>query len=73
MVPIGILIYTWTAQYHTTWLGPDICVAVFGFGTVMTMICTSGYMVGCFPQVAASTVAAATCLRSIVGFVSHHA
>lgn len=68
--PIGILIYSWTAQNRVLWIGPDIGVAVFGFGSVMTMICTSGYMIECFPLVAASAVAAATCLRSIAAFVS---
>lgn len=69
-LPIGILIYSWTAQNQVLWIGPDIGVAVFGFGVVMTMICISGYMIECFPLVAASATAAATCMRSIAGFVS---
>lgn len=70
--PIGIMIYSWTAQEECLWIGPDIGVGIFGFGIVMSMICTSGYMIECFPLVAASAVAAATCLRSIAGFVSRH-
>lgn len=68
--PIGILIYSWTAQFQTAWIGPDIGVGVFSLGVVLTMICISGYMIECFPLVAASATAAATCLRSIAGFVS---
>lgn len=68
--PIGILIYAWTAEYQTLWVGPDFGVGIFGFGVVLTMICISGYIIECFPQVAASAVAAATCLRSLTAFVS---
>lgn len=68
--PIGILIYAWTVQTRALWIGPDVGVGIFGFGVVVTMICISGYMIECFPLVAASAMAAATCLRSIVAFVS---
>lgn len=69
ILPIGMLIYAWTAQYKTYFLGPDIGVGIFGFGVVISMSCISGYMIESFPTYAASAMAAATCLRSFAGFV----
>jgi hypothetical protein len=31
-VPIGMIIYGWTAERHVFWLVPDIGIAIFAFG-----------------------------------------
>lgn len=68
LLPIGLLVYGWTAQYHTAWIGPDIGVAVLAIGTIIGFQCIQGFLVDTYARYAASAVAAATVLRSLAGF-----
>ncbi|KAL8722560.1 MAG: hypothetical protein Q9225_000955 [Loekoesia sp. 1 TL-2023] len=68
LVPTGLFIYAWTAQYHTHWIGPNIGVAIFAIGGVTCFQCTQTYLVDTYTRFAASAVAAATVLRSLAGF-----
>lgn len=68
LVPAGLVIYGWTAQYRTAWIGPDIGVAVFTAGVIIGFQCIQTYLVDTYTRYAASAVAAATVLRSLAGF-----
>ncbi|OAA44417.1 MFS multidrug transporter [Metarhizium rileyi] len=68
LVPVGIFIYAWTAEAPTHWIGPNVGVAVFGFGSIIGFQCVQGYIVDSYPRYAASAVAAVTVLRSLAGF-----
>lgn len=68
MVPVGLVIYGWTAQYRTMWIGPDIGVAVFTAGVIIGFQCIQTFLVDTYTRYAASAVAAATVLRSLAGF-----
>ncbi|KAG5925534.1 hypothetical protein E4U42_004190 [Claviceps africana] len=68
LVPAGILLYAWTAEAPTHWLGPNVGAAVFGFGSIVGFQCIQGYVVDAYPRHAASAVAAVTVLRSLAGF-----
>ena len=68
LVPVGIFIYAWTAEVRTHWIGPNIGVAVFGFGSIIGFQCVQGYIVDSYPLYAASAVGAVTVLRSLAGF-----
>lgn len=68
MVPIGLVIYGWTAQYRTLWIGPDIGVAIFTAGVIIGFQCIQTFLVDTYTRYAASAVAAATVLRSLAGF-----
>ena len=35
LVPTGLFIYAWTAQYHTHWIGPNIGICVFSIGGIV--------------------------------------
>lgn len=67
-LPIGILIYSWTAEAHTHWIGPNIGAVVFGASIIIGFQCIQGYMVDSYTRYAASAVSAVTVLRSLAGF-----
>ncbi|KAK2006352.1 major facilitator superfamily transporter [Colletotrichum eremochloae] len=68
LVPVGLLIYGWTAQNHTHWIAPNIGAVVFSAGTIIGFQCIQGFLVDTYTKYAASAVAAATVLRSLAGF-----
>ncbi|CAK7220857.1 hypothetical protein SCUCBS95973_004298 [Sporothrix curviconia] len=68
LVPAGLLIFGWTAEYHTHWIGPNIGAAVLASGVIVGFQCIQGYLVDTYMRYAASAVGATTILRSIAGF-----
>ncbi|KAL7926309.1 major facilitator superfamily domain-containing protein [Trichoderma austrokoningii] len=67
-LPVGILIYSWTAEAHTHWIGPNIGAVIFGASIIIGFQCIQGYMVDSYTRYAASAVSAVTVLRSLAGF-----
>lgn len=68
LMPSGLLIYGWTAQYRTHWIGPDLGVAIMTMGVIIGFQCIQGFIVDTYARYAASAVAAGTVLRSLAGF-----
>ncbi|KAL2054076.1 hypothetical protein ABVK25_005615 [Lepraria finkii] len=68
LIPIGLFIYGWTAQYKTHWIGPNIGAAVFAAGVIIVFQCIQTYLVDSYTRYAASAISAATFLRSLAGF-----
>jgi len=68
LVPIGLLIYGWSAQYKTHWIVPNIGTAFFTCGVIMGFQCIQTYLVDAYTRYAASAIGAATVLRSLAGF-----
>lgn len=68
MMPIGLIIYGWTAQYRVHWIGPDIGVVILSMGVIVGFQAIQGFLVDSYTRYAASAVAAATVLRSLAGF-----
>ncbi|KAK1658206.1 major facilitator superfamily transporter [Colletotrichum godetiae] len=68
LVPMGLVIYGWTSQYHTHWIGPNIGAVLFSAGVIIGFQCIQGFLVDTYTRYAASAVAAATVLRSLAGF-----
>ncbi|OAA69017.1 MFS multidrug transporter [Cordyceps fumosorosea ARSEF 2679] len=68
LVPVGLLIYAWTAEYRTHWIGPNIGALIFSLGSIIGFQCVQGYLVDTYTRFAASAVGAATVLRSLAGF-----
>lgn len=68
LVPIGMLIYGWSAQAHTHWIVPNIGSFIFGMGTIAAFQCVTTYLVDSYTRFAASAIAAVTVLRSLAGF-----
>ncbi|RMD43858.1 hypothetical protein DV735_g1188, partial [Chaetothyriales sp. CBS 134920] len=67
LVPIGLFIYGWTAQYGVHWIVPIIGTAFVGMGMLATFMAVQTYLVDVFTIYAASAIAANTVLRSFVG------
>lgn len=68
LVSVGLFIYSWAAEKHTHWLGPNIGAAIFAAGTTMSFMCVQAYLVDSYTRFAASAIGAATVLRSLAGF-----
>ena len=68
LVPAGLFIYGWSAQYQTHWIVPNIGAAVFAAGTIIGFQCIQTYLIDSYARFAASAVAAGTVLRSLAGF-----
>ncbi|EXJ66040.1 uncharacterized protein A1O5_10654 [Cladophialophora psammophila CBS 110553] len=66
-VPIGLLVYGWTAQYKVHWIVPILGTVLLGGGMVGTFMSLSIYLVDAYTLYAASAMAANTVLRSLGG------
>ncbi|PWN49960.1 MFS general substrate transporter [Violaceomyces palustris] len=67
-LPVGLLIYGWTAEYSTHWIGPNIGAAIFSTGVMGSFLVCQGFLVDVLPLYAASALAAAVFIRSLGGF-----
>ncbi|KAF5691736.1 multidrug resistance [Fusarium circinatum] len=68
LVPTGLLIYSWTAEKRTHWMGPNVGACVYTTGVIIGFQCIQGYLVDSYTRYAASAVAAATVTRSLARF-----
>lgn len=66
-IPVGLLIYGWSADKQIHWIVPEIGTAVTGYGMILTLMGIQTYLVDAFTQHAASAIAACTVLRSLAG------
>ncbi|KAI1201554.1 MFS general substrate transporter [Nemania serpens] len=69
LVPVGLLIYGWTAYYHVHWVVPIIGTSITGIGIQIVYMSLSLYLIDAFATYAASALAAGAVVRSIVGAV----
>lgn len=67
MIPVGLLLYGWTVQYHVFWFVPIIGTFFIGFGMISVFTPVAAYLVDAFPEFAASATAANTVFRSVGG------
>lgn len=67
LIPGGMFIYGWTAQYQIHWIVPLIGTLFVGVGMIAVFLCISTYLVDAYNRYAASAMAANTVLRSIFG------
>ena len=67
LVPIGLLIYGWTANYHFHPIFPNIGIVIFSSGLIVTYQCIQAYTLDCYPTYAASAIGSLTFLRSVAG------
>ncbi|KAI1802682.1 MFS general substrate transporter [Daldinia bambusicola] len=67
-IPFGLLIYGWTAEFKTHWIGPNIGAFVFAVGAIICFQSLQAFVVDSYQRYAASAVGAATVLRSLAGF-----
>ncbi|KAK4688067.1 hypothetical protein P7C73_g2033, partial [Tremellales sp. Uapishka_1] len=65
LMPIGLFIYSWTAQAQTHWMGPCIGQFVIALGLMLAFNTLQAFIVDCFFPYSAAAIAGATALRSI--------
>ncbi|KAK8221576.1 major facilitator superfamily domain-containing protein [Phyllosticta capitalensis] len=68
MLPVGLLIYGWSAEKKVHWIVPNIGAAIFSASTFVTFMCVQQYLIDAYTVYAASALAAATVLRGLCGF-----
>ncbi|KAG2132085.1 major facilitator superfamily domain-containing protein [Suillus clintonianus] len=66
-VPVGLFWYGWSAQAEIHFMMPIVGTAIFGFSIMTASLAIQLYLVDTFTY-AASAVAAASTLRSLLGF-----
>lgn len=64
----GLVLYGWSAQYHTHWIVPNIGAALIMTGTGITMTGLSTYVMDAYPLYAASAMGTTAVARSLTGF-----
>ncbi|CAK7210137.1 hypothetical protein SBRCBS47491_000669 [Sporothrix bragantina] len=67
LLPVGLIIYGWTADKHVHWIVPMIGTGVMGVGMIGIMMCVQTYLVDAYTVHAASVMAANSVLRSTLG------
>lgn len=67
LVPAGIILYGWSAQYQLHWAIPILGTVFLGAGLNSILMSIQTYLVDAFPLYEASALAANTVLRSAAG------
>ncbi|GAA6043845.1 hypothetical protein JCM8097_007233 [Rhodosporidiobolus ruineniae] len=67
--PLGLLVWGWTAQAQTHWMGPFVGSAIFAYGIQLTFNTIQNFIVDAFSPYSAAAIASATLLRSVAGGV----
>ncbi|KAJ4202410.1 hypothetical protein NW759_015397 [Fusarium solani] len=66
-LPIGLIMYGWTAEKQLHWIVPMVGTSIMGFGMIGIFMISQTYLVDAFTRHAASVTAANAVLRSLLG------
>jgi MFS family permease len=66
-LPVGLLIYGWSAARHVYWIVPIIGTGVVGFSMLLTILPTENYLIDIYEVHGASAVAAGVIMRALFG------
>ncbi|KAK6087437.1 major facilitator superfamily transporter [Seiridium cupressi] len=66
-IPIGLFIFAWTSYTDLIWVGPALGGFPVGFGFIFLYNSANNYLVDSYQHLAASALAAKTCIRSFWG------
>lgn len=69
LLPAGLFIYGWTAEYHVHWIAPIMGTVLVGVGNLVIFMALSMYLIDAFHVYAASALAANAVVRSVAGAV----
>lgn len=67
LIPIGLFIFAWTSYPTVSWAGPALGGLPVGFGFIFLYNSANNYLIDSYQHLAASALAAKTCLRSFWG------
>lgn len=66
-LPITFFWYGWTTYYKNHWISPVLSLFPFSCGIIGLFLPITTYLVDCYPNYAASAIAASTVFRSLAG------
>lgn len=66
-LPLGLIMYGWTADQGVHWIAPMIGTGIMGFGMIGIFMSAQTYLVDAYTAHAASVTAANAVLRSLLG------
>ena len=67
-MPIGLLLYGWTAEYHIHWIVPDLGIFILSWGLRVTLFICPLYLADAVTMYAASASSAGIMTRGIFAF-----
>ena len=75
LVPVGLVIFGWTAEKGAHWAVPLVGSAIFAMGMLMAYVCIQTYVVDVYERLSASALAAVilarcstSCVFAVTGF-----
>lgn len=68
-MPAGLIVYGWSANYHTHWIVPDIGIVLLACGIRAAIFICPLYLADSVPLYSASAVSAGVSLRCLFAFV----
>ncbi|KAK2728273.1 MFS multidrug transporter [Colletotrichum kahawae] len=68
LVPVGLLIYGWSAQYNAHWVLPNLGAVLFSAGVIVGFQGIQAFLVDTYTRYAASAIGSVMVLRSVAGF-----
>ncbi|CZT14532.1 related to multidrug resistant protein [Ramularia collo-cygni] len=68
LLPIGLFLYGWTAEYNVHWFAPNLGLCILSIGLIVCFNCAQGYVVDTYTTYAASATGAAAFVRTMAGF-----
>ncbi|KAJ1547470.1 hypothetical protein HK405_005758, partial [Cladochytrium tenue] len=68
VLPIGLVIYGWSAEHATHWVWPNLGAMLLSSGISLSFQVITVYVVDCYQLYAASALASITFIRSLAGF-----
>ena len=69
LVPVGLIIFAWSAEKQLHWAVPLAGAAIFALGMLMAYVCIQTYLVDVYDAFAASALAATVAVRSIAACI----
>jgi len=67
-LPVGLVLFGWSAQHKLMWLIPDFGVFLFSIGIGGNWVCIQTYLVDNYALYAASAISACSSFRALAGF-----
>lgn len=69
LVPVGLLIYGWTAEYRLSWVAVDVGIFIVMFAGQIASLPIQAYVMDVYAEHTSSAIAAMQFLRSLTAFL----
>lgn len=69
LLPAGLFLYGWTAEYRVFWVVPDLGIAIFSCGIILGTQSMQALVMDAYPEHVASATAGSQFPRNLTGFL----